>query len=108
MTKKTLSEGNDQTLENAAQHGQPEHGRKEFNEDIVDGFRATTRDVKSSQIRGGRIDEKPAGKAKLRKNTRKNPIPPILVNLVEKQKRNALNRWENEGGPPDEQEDIEQ
>lgn len=108
MTTKTISEGIDETLKNEAQHGQPEHGRKEIYEDIVEGAKAKTRDVKSPQIRGEKINEKRTAKIKLQKNTKKNPTLPNPVNLAEKQKRNALSRWENEGGPPDEREDSEQ
>ena len=108
MATKIISDGIDETLKNAAQHGQPEHGRKEFNEDIVEGAHAKTRDVKSPQIRGGKAGEKNVVKPVLGMKSKKTPAPPILVSLAQKQKRKALNRWENEGGQSDEQGDIEQ
>jgi predicted small metal-binding protein len=49
---KIQAESDDEILKKAAQHGQQEHGTKEFAEDIRQGVRSKIRDVKSSQIRG--------------------------------------------------------
>lgn len=48
------AESDDEILKQAAQHGQQEHGTKDFSEDIQAGLRAKIRDVKSPQIRGNK------------------------------------------------------
>jgi predicted small metal-binding protein len=49
---KATAENDDEILKQAAQHGQQEHGIKDFSEDIQAGLRAKIRDVRSAQIRG--------------------------------------------------------
>jgi predicted small metal-binding protein len=49
---KVRAESDDEVLKQAAQHGQQEHGTKDFVEDVREGLKAKIRDVKSSQIRG--------------------------------------------------------
>jgi predicted small metal-binding protein len=49
---KASAESDDEVLKQAAQHGQQEHGTRDFSEDIREGLRAKIRDVKSPQIRG--------------------------------------------------------
>jgi predicted small metal-binding protein len=49
---KATADTDDDLLKQAAQHGQQEHGSKDFSEDIQAGLRAKIRDVKSARIRG--------------------------------------------------------
>lgn len=67
MPPKTKLKSGDESLKKAAQHGQQEHGRKEFNEDVIEGVHVKTRDVKSPQIRGGQDVKKPSANPKAAK-----------------------------------------
>jgi predicted small metal-binding protein len=49
---KAIADTEEEVLKAAAQHGQQEHGTKDFSEDIQEGLRAKIRDVKSERIRG--------------------------------------------------------
>lgn len=53
---KATADSEDEVLRQAAQHGQQEHGTKDFSEDIRAGLRAKIRDVKSARIREDQRD----------------------------------------------------
>jgi predicted small metal-binding protein len=49
---KAIASNDEEILRSAVQHGQQEHGTKDFSEDILAGLKAKIRDSKSQQIRG--------------------------------------------------------
>jgi hypothetical protein len=46
-----------EALKEGVQHGTPQHGTKDFAEDIRDGLHAKVRDARSAQVRGSDVDD---------------------------------------------------